>query len=54
MSVIIYKWSIDEWHELVNSGVLEGKPVELLEGDIVEMSPKGIEHSYTNDSVVKF
>ena len=54
MSVIIYKWSIDEWHELVNSGVLEGKPVELLEGDIVEMSPEGIEHSYTNDSVVKY
>ena len=29
-----YKWSIDRWHELVNSGVLEGQ-VELLEGDIV-------------------
>ncbi|MEM8830124.1 MAG: Uma2 family endonuclease [Cyanobacteria bacterium P01_G01_bin.19] len=47
----IYKWSVAEWHELVNSGVLEGKPVELLEGNIVEMSPEGIEHSYTNQSV---
>ncbi len=54
MTSIIYKWSIDEWHELVNSGVLEGKPVELLEGNIVEMSPEGIEHSYTNRSVVKY
>ena len=54
MASIIYKWSIDEWHELVNSGVLEGKPVELLEGNIVEISPEGIEHSYTNDSVVKY
>ena len=51
MASIIYKWSIEEWHELVDSGVLEGKPVELLEGDIVEMSPEGIEHSYTNQSV---
>ncbi|WP_107670572.1 Uma2 family endonuclease [Cyanothece sp. BG0011] len=51
MTSIIYKWSIDEWHELVNSGILEGKPVELLEGDIIEMSPEGIEHSYTNQSV---
>lgn len=51
MASIIYKWSIDEWHELVDSGVLEGKPVELLEGNIVEMSPEGIEHSYTNQSV---
>ena len=51
MASTIYKWSIDEWHELVDSGVLEGKPVELLEGNIVEMSPEGIEHSYTNQSV---
>lgn len=51
MASIIYKWPIDEWHELVDSGVLEGKPVELLEGNIVEMSPEGIEHSYTNQSV---
>ena len=49
MASIIYKWSIDEWHELVDSGV-----VELLEGNIVEMSPEGIEHSYTKDSVVKY
>ena len=51
MASIIYKWSIEEWHELVDSGVLLGKPVELLEGNIVEMSPEGVEHSYTNQSV---
>ena len=51
MTSIIYKWSVDEWHELVDSGVLEGKPVELLERNIVEMSPEEIEHSYTNQSV---
>lgn len=54
MSAITYRWSIEEWHELVDSGVLEGKPVELLEGNIVETSPEGVEHSYTNDSVVKY
>ena len=47
-----YKWSIDKWHELVNSGVLEGQKVELLEGDLVEMSPEGVEHSFTNESIV--
>ncbi len=51
MTVTHYKWSVSEWHELVDTGVLEGKPVELLEGDIVEMSPEGIEHSYTNQYV---
>ncbi|MEM8677531.1 MAG: Uma2 family endonuclease [Cyanobacteria bacterium P01_G01_bin.67] len=54
MTVTTYKWSIEEWHELVNLGLLEGKPVEFLEGEIIEVSPEGIEHSYTNDSVVKY
>ena len=54
MTITTYKWSIEEWHELVNTGLLEGKSVEFLEGEIIEVSPEGIEHSYTNDSVVKY
>ena len=54
MTLTTYKWSIEEWHKLVESGLLEGKPVELLEGKIVEMSPEGVEHSYTNRSIVKY
>ncbi len=54
MSVTTYKWSVEEWHELVDSGLLEGKPVELLEGEIIEVSPEGVEHSYTSNSVVKY
>ena len=43
MTLTTYKWSIAEWHELVNSGVLAGKKVELLEvmvsdlGDFLSM-----------------
>ena len=54
MTLTTYKWSIEEWHELVESGVLEGKPVELLEGEIIEMSPEGIPHRSTNHKVVKY
>ena len=54
MTVTTYKWSIEEWHELVDSGLLEGKSIEFLEGEIIEVSPEGVEHSYTNDSVVKY
>jgi Uma2 family endonuclease len=52
--VASFKWSIEDWHELVESGVLETKAVQLLEGEIVEMSPEGIPHSYTNRNVVKY
>jgi Uma2 family endonuclease len=54
MTLTTYKWSIEEWHKLVDSGLLEGKSVEFLEGEIIEVSPEGIEHSYTNSSVVKY
>ena len=52
MTVTTYKWTIEKWHELVNSGVLDGQKVELLERNIVNMSPEGIEHSYTTENVV--
>lgn len=54
MTLTTYKWSIEEWHEIVNSGLLEGKPVEFLSGEIISMSPEGIEHSYTNHSVANY
>ena len=54
MTVNTYKWSIEEWHELIDSGIVADKPVELLNGEIIEMSPEGISHSYTNDSVADY
>ncbi len=51
MVVTNYKWTIEKWHELVDSGVLDGQKVELLEQEIIYMSPEGIEHSATNRSI---
>lgn len=52
--VAVFKWSISDWHELVDSGVLAGHRVELLEGEIIQMSPEGPMHSSTNYSVVEY
>ena len=52
--VATFKWSISDWHELVDSGVLAQHRVELLEGEIIEMSPEGPMHSSTNHSVVEY
>ena len=69
MALTTYKWSIEEWHDLVDSGVLAGKRVELLEGEIIVrwsaptaslanplcgLSPEGIPHRNTNHKVVKY
>ena len=51
MSVTTYKWTLEQWHQLVETGVLDRQNVELIEGEIVEMSPEGIPHSFVNRSL---
>jgi len=43
------KWTIDEYHRLIDQGFLDDKKVELLNGEIVEMSPEGIPHASSSD-----
>ncbi len=50
----LYKWSVEDYHSMIEAGILEGKPVELLEGAIVNMSPEGIPHRRTNHCVTKY
>jgi Uma2 family endonuclease len=52
MTITVAKWSIDEYHQLVESGVLADRRVELLNGIIVEMPPEGMPHAvYCTDAV---
>lgn len=53
MTLITHKWSVEEYHLMIQSGLLIGKSVELLNGEIVDMSPEREEHSYTNDDVAE-
>ena len=50
----LYKWSLADYHQIVESGVLEGKSVELLEGEIVIVSPESPFHSTINYSVANY
>jgi Uma2 family endonuclease len=52
MSITIAKWTIEQYHKLVNAGMLSDRRVELLRGDIIEMSPEGMPHAvYCGDAV---
>ena len=46
MAVAIAKWTLDEYHQMIASGLLQNRHVELLKGDIVEMPPEGEPHAY--------
>ena len=51
MNLTTLKWSLSDWHKLIESGILDDKNVELLEGEIINMAPEGIPHSATNREI---
>lgn len=46
MTVTLVKWTIDEYHRMIAAGILDDRRVELLKGEIVEMSAEGEPHAY--------
>lgn len=48
------KWSLDEYHRLIDAGFLIDKPVELLSGELIEMSPEGIPHADLSDEAAGY
>jgi Uma2 family endonuclease len=39
------KWMLDDYHRMIEVGLLESRHVELLNGEIIEMPPEGAEHA---------
>jgi Uma2 family endonuclease len=52
MTLTTAKWTIEEYHRLVETGILDDKRVELLEGIIVDIPPEGMPHAvYCSESI---
>jgi len=45
MTVVTAKWTLEEYHRMIDSGVLDDRQVELIRGEIVEMAPEGKPHA---------
>lgn len=39
------RWTLDEYHQLIDAGILADQKVELLKGEIVEMTPEREPHA---------
>lgn len=52
--VTLLKWTVPDYHHLIEQGLLEGKKVELLDGNLVTMAPEGPLHSYTTNTVADY
>jgi Uma2 family endonuclease len=48
------KWSVDDYHRMIAAGILQGRYVELLAGEIVEMSPETPIHYSTAKRGTKY
>jgi Uma2 family endonuclease len=45
------KWAVEDYHRMIEAGILDDRHVELLNGEIVEMSPEGTPHAaYSQDA----
>jgi len=46
-------WSRQEYHQMAELGWFEGQRVELVEGEVIVMSPQNFGHSRTVDHIAK-
>lgn len=45
MTIANAKWSLQDYHQMIENGILDERKVELVRGEIIEMSPEGAPHS---------
>lgn len=45
MTVATARWTLEDYHQMIVVGLLEGRSVELLNGLIVEMPPESPAHA---------
>ena len=46
----LIKWTVDDYHRMIEAGILADRKVELLAGDIHPMAPEGPPHTYYGGS----
>ena len=47
MTVVAAKWTLEEYHQMIASGVLDNRRVELIRGEIIEIAPEGQPNAYS-------
>ncbi|NJO75612.1 MAG: Uma2 family endonuclease [Leptolyngbyaceae cyanobacterium RM1_406_9] len=53
-TVVTAKWTLDDYHRMIEAGILCDRRVELLDGEIVEMSPEGTPHAHLSSTAADY
>jgi Uma2 family endonuclease len=51
MNTMIALFSVDDYHRMIETGILARRRVELIDGAILEMPPEGSEHAYLGETL---
>lgn len=54
MRLTTAKWTLEDYHKMVATGILDERQVELINGEIVEMVPEGEPHAYSSDEAGEY
>jgi Uma2 family endonuclease len=54
MVVTTAKWTLDDYHNMIEAGILENRSVELLNGEIIDMVPEGPEHAQSSSDTADY
>ncbi len=54
MTIITAKWTIEDYHKMIEAGILDDRHVELLNGEITEMPPEGEPHAHLSDEAADY
>ena len=52
--ISITKWNVEDYHCMIDAGIIKDRQVELINGEIIDMSPEGPIHRFLNHRAVKY
>ena len=52
--VTLAKWSIADYHKMIEAGILRDRNIQLIDGELVEMSPEGVIHEAYGGSIADY
>ena len=52
--VTLAKWSIADYHKMIEAGILRDRNIQLIDGELIEMSPEGVIHAAYGGSVTDY
>jgi Uma2 family endonuclease len=54
MTITTTKWTTEDYHQIIATGILTERTVELINGEILEMPPEGEYHAYCSDEAGEY